>query len=87
MFSVIHENNREALYFSFKNRDNDNMIIEWGNAILKIAKEVDGGIIVFFPSYRLLDNLIDTWKENKDTQWERLSEGSIYEQLSIYLLI
>jgi hypothetical protein len=35
-----------------------------GNSIFAAVEHVKGGILVFFPSYRLLHNLLDTWRQD-----------------------
>jgi Rad3-related DNA helicase len=41
--------------FSYKNRDNVEMIKDLGETIVEVCKTVTGGILVFFPSYPLMN--------------------------------
>ncbi|KAK4614734.1 ATP-dependent DNA helicase chl1 [Fulvia fulva] len=52
--------------FSFKSR-NDASALRLGNALLQIAPEVQGGMVVFFPSYGYLEKVLSIWKGQKIT--------------------
>jgi Rad3-related DNA helicase len=51
------------LEFSYGNRDNMEMIDDLGLTIAKIAERVPGGVLIFFPSYWLMDKLYDRWAD------------------------
>ncbi|GAV72683.1 DEAD_2 domain-containing protein/Helicase_C_2 domain-containing protein [Cephalotus follicularis] len=61
---------------SFRNRDSPEYKQELGNAIVNFARIVPDGLLVFFPSYYLLDQCIGCWKNsshaNSTTIWERI---------------
>ncbi|XP_038718615.1 regulator of telomere elongation helicase 1 homolog isoform X1 [Tripterygium wilfordii] len=61
---------------SYRNRDSIEYKQELGNAIVNFARIVPDGLLVFFPSYYLLDQAIGCWKklgnENSTTIWERI---------------
>ncbi|KAK8503390.1 hypothetical protein V6N12_034785 [Hibiscus sabdariffa] len=61
---------------SFRNRDSPEYKQELGNAIVNFARIVPDGLLVFFPSYYLLDQCISFWKNmgntNSSTIWERI---------------
>ncbi|KAL5824826.1 hypothetical protein ACOSQ3_020889 [Xanthoceras sorbifolium] len=65
-----------SLNSSYRNRDSLEYKQELGNAIVNIARIVPDGLLVFFPSYYLLDQCIGCWKnkthENSSTIWERI---------------
>jgi chromosome transmission fidelity protein 1 len=48
--------------FTFKTRNRANFA-RAGRAIEKVAQEVQGGLVIFFPSYGLLEDVVRTWKE------------------------
>ena len=50
--------------FGFKNRNNIDMINDAGYSIMNICTAVPGGIVVFFPSYAYLDNVLSVWKKS-----------------------
>ncbi|KAI2464854.1 DNA repair helicase [Annulohypoxylon bovei var. microspora] len=62
--------------FSFQKRSDKSMIRELGIAILNICTAVPDGVVVFFPSYGYLDEVVATWKEASAGQskslWEKL---------------
>ncbi|KAI3995365.1 hypothetical protein MKX01_015105 [Papaver californicum] len=64
---------------SYRNRDSIEYKQELGNAIANFARIVPDGLLVFFPSYYLLDQCIGCWKDlghagstNSTTVWERI---------------
>ncbi|XP_021298609.1 regulator of telomere elongation helicase 1 isoform X2 [Herrania umbratica] len=61
---------------SYRNRDSPEYKQELGNAIVNFARIVPDGLLVFFPSYYLLDQCISYWKNmgnaNSSTIWERM---------------
>lgn len=42
--------------FSYQNRDNQLMWRDLGNSVIRIAEKTPGGILMFFPSYRVLES-------------------------------
>lgn len=57
--------NNTSFEFLFDKRNNSKMLIELGNAILKITEMTPDGIVIFFPSYKYLNVVMDVWKQNK----------------------
>ncbi|PON35161.1 DNA helicase (DNA repair), Rad3 type [Trema orientale] len=61
---------------SYRSRDSLEYKQELGNAIVNFARIVPDGLLVFFPSYYLLDQCIGCWKNtsqaNSTTIWERI---------------
>ncbi|TYI78717.1 hypothetical protein E1A91_D06G232700v1 [Gossypium mustelinum] len=61
---------------SFRFRDSPEYKQELGNAIVNFARIIPDGLLVFFPSYYLLDQCISCWKNmgntNSSTIWERI---------------
>ncbi|KAL9666278.1 hypothetical protein QQ045_000604 [Rhodiola kirilowii] len=64
---------------TYRNRDTKEYKQELGNAIVNFARIVPDGVLVFFPSYYLLDKCIGFWKDvtttgstNSSTVWERI---------------
>ncbi|KAJ0076402.1 hypothetical protein Patl1_34125 [Pistacia atlantica] len=65
-----------SLNSSYRNRDSLEYKQELGNAIVNIARIVPDGLLIFFPSYYLLDQCIGCWKNmshgNSTSIWERI---------------
>ncbi|GLT52921.1 hypothetical protein SLA2020_262300 [Shorea laevis] len=61
---------------SYRSRDSIEYKQELGNAIVNFARIVPDGLLVFFPSYYILDQCIGCWKNmshaNSTTIWERI---------------
>ncbi|XP_055961935.1 regulator of telomere elongation helicase 1 homolog isoform X2 [Mercurialis annua] len=61
---------------SYRNRDSIEYKQELGNAIVNFTRIVPDGLLVFFPSYYLLDQCIACWKNvghaKSTTIWERI---------------
>ncbi|KAI1170110.1 helicase C-terminal domain-containing protein [Nemania sp. FL0916] len=68
--------NRVEFEFSYQKRSDKTMIRELGLAILNICTVVPDGVIVFFPSYGYLDEVVGVWGETDGTQspsiWSKL---------------
>ncbi|KAI1458608.1 DNA repair helicase [Annulohypoxylon moriforme] len=62
--------------FSFQKRSDKSMIRDLGIAILNICTAVPDGVVVFFPSYGYLDEVVATWNETSAGQtqslWDKL---------------
>jgi regulator of telomere elongation helicase 1 len=56
--------NNVPFNFNYQNKDNFEMIDELGITIAKVAKNVPGGILVFFPSYWLMDKCYERWEKS-----------------------
>uniref|UniRef100_A0A1B0FG92 Regulator of telomere elongation helicase 1 homolog n=1 Tax=Glossina morsitans morsitans TaxID=37546 RepID=A0A1B0FG92_GLOMM len=53
---------REPLMSNFQNRDNPKYISSLGSTILNVARIVPDGLLVFFPSYPLLNQCVNSWQ-------------------------
>ncbi|KAL2612609.1 hypothetical protein R1flu_024301 [Riccia fluitans] len=70
-----------ALNSSYKTRDSPEYKQDLGNTIVNFARIVPDGLLVFFPSYHLLNSCIEAWQSvprgatvNSSTIWERISK-------------
>ncbi|XP_037894820.1 regulator of telomere elongation helicase 1 homolog isoform X2 [Glossina fuscipes] len=53
---------REPLMSNFQNRDNPKYVSSLGSTILNVARIVPDGLLVFFPSYPLLNQCVNSWQ-------------------------
>lgn len=63
--------------FSFQRRSDKDTISRLGQALLNICSVVPDGVVVFFPSYGYLDEVIEAWKtatgaDGSKPLWDRL---------------
>ncbi|KAJ6443587.1 metaphase-anaphase transition protein (Mlo2) [Purpureocillium lavendulum] len=62
--------------FSFQRRGDRALMAQLGLALLNVCAVVPDGVVVFFPSYGYLDEVVSAWREHKGdnaaTIWERL---------------
>ena len=61
--------------FSFQRRGDKNMLAQLGLALINICAIVPDGVVVFFPSYNYLDEVIAAWQTAAGTEatiWTRL---------------
>lgn len=72
-------NSDDLFEFSFQKRSNKAMIKRLGQALLNICSVVPDGVVVFFPSYGYLDELVAIWQTADPAElgggksvWERL---------------
>lgn len=49
--------------FSYQNKDNMEMVDELGKTVAQIAKNVPGGVLMFFPSYWLMNSVYERWEQ------------------------
>lgn len=53
--------NGQEFKFDYNNRDNIEMQDDLALTIAKIATRTPGGILIFFPSYKVMNDLHDRW--------------------------
>lgn len=75
----------QSFEFSYQRRGDQEMIGQLGLAMLNMCSIVPDGVVVFFPSYGYLDQVVEVWKKKRagDTQstWERLkSKKTIFQE-------
>ncbi|KAM5341850.1 hypothetical protein ACJ41O_014881 [Fusarium nematophilum] len=62
--------------FSFQRRSDPEMITQLGLAILNLCSLVPDGVVVFFPSYGYLDEVVSAWQKSQGANaqpiWDRL---------------
>ncbi|KAI8676209.1 ATP-dependent DNA helicase CHL1 [Fusarium sp. Ph1] len=62
--------------FSFQRRSDPEMITQLGLAILNLCSLVPDGVVIFFPSYGYLDEVVAAWQKSQGANaqpiWERL---------------
>ena len=63
--------------FTYEKRSSTTVIEALGRCILDLCAAIPDGIVLFFPSYRYMDEVILQWKRD-----EKAAEGSIWDQLS-----
>ncbi|KAK5643901.1 hypothetical protein RI129_007746 [Pyrocoelia pectoralis] len=49
---------------SFKNRDNPEYIASLGRTILNLSRMIPNGMLIFFPSYPIMQKFTEYWQEN-----------------------
>lgn len=49
------------LNFSYQNRDNTDVFRELGETVARVAETTPGGVLIFFPSYRILETAHEQW--------------------------
>ncbi|KAI1332440.1 DNA repair helicase [Xylariaceae sp. FL0255] len=69
-------NNRMEFEFSFQKRNDKAMIREFGGAILNACTVVPDGVVVFFPSYGYLEEVVQAWSQSSNPEapsiWQKL---------------
>lgn len=62
--------------FSFQHRGDKAMITQLGLAVLNLCSLVPDGVVIFFPSYGYLDEVVAVWQQqqgNAQPIWDRLA--------------
>lgn len=75
--SMKPNNADDSFEFSFQKRSDKTMIRRLGQALLNICSVVPDGVVVFFPSYGYLDELVAIWQamdpaDGGKSVWDRL---------------
>ena len=50
--------------FSYQNKDNQRMLDELGLTVARFSKHVPGGLLIFFPSYWLMNSIYERWVDS-----------------------
>lgn len=59
MISILSKGEKgNSLNFSYKSRDDENLLRDLAKALIKISDSTNGGILVFFPSYLALQKFV-----------------------------
>ncbi|KAH3663131.1 hypothetical protein OGATHE_004707 [Ogataea polymorpha] len=61
---VVKRRQEVEFEFSFDKRNDKKMINALGDTILEMVAVVPDGMVVFFPSYKYLDQLVELWKKS-----------------------
>tara|TARA_R110002003_G_scaffold63_1_gene5782 strand:+ start:5338 stop:6849 length:1512 start_codon:yes stop_codon:yes gene_type:complete len=77
---VVTSSSGAEFNFTFEHRNEESTIINLGDALLLMARNIPDGVVVFFPSYIYLDACIAAWKRlhmpaSKATIWDRLDQA------------
>ncbi|KAF0978568.1 hypothetical protein FDP41_002388 [Naegleria fowleri] len=65
---------------SYTNRASESYLREIGGTLLNLSKIVPDGLLVFFPSYTLMDQCVELWKKSmggSKSIWESVSQNKI----------
>jgi regulator of telomere elongation helicase 1 len=68
-----------ALNSTFQNREKEEYQIEVGNVLLNLARIVPDGLLVFFPSYTVMERCLSKWSTLQKGQ-----SKTIYDSISKY---
>ncbi|XP_075156195.1 regulator of telomere elongation helicase 1 [Haematobia irritans] len=63
---------REQLISNYQNRDNPKYISSLGSTILNVSRLVPDGLLVFFPSYPMLNQCVNSWQASG--LWSSISQ-------------
>lgn len=59
---ISHGPDKETLNSNFQNRDNPKYIDSLGRTILSFCPSIPGGLLIFFPSYFIMNTCKDKWQ-------------------------
>lgn len=60
------------LHSGYENRNNDKYINSLGMAIFNISRQIPNGLLVFFPSYALMNKCMETWQQTG--VWDNMND-------------
>lgn len=56
---------RTEFRFDYNNRENHEMLDDLADSIVKVIEKVPGGVLIFFPSYKLMNDIYNHWSETR----------------------
>lgn len=59
----------QLLNSSYERREDKDYIAELGNTLVALSKVIPGGMLIFFPSYSVMDKAIDEWGGPMGRKW------------------
>ena len=63
---LTQDNDGRPINFSYKTREDDNFFIAFAHTLISIFRSIKlGGILVFVPSYVVLNKMKKVWRANK----------------------
>jgi DNA excision repair protein ERCC-2 len=62
---ITKGNDQGTISTAYAYRDNDTVTAHYGNLVLNLSKQIPDGIVVFFPSYAYMENILLSWNEAK----------------------
>jgi len=68
----IVANNKREFEFSFDKRNDTEMLKDLGISIISLVANIPAGVVIFFPSYKFLANVLDIWKQS--SIWELMNQ-------------
>ncbi|KAK3936929.1 ATP-dependent RNA helicase chl1 [Diplogelasinospora grovesii] len=74
--SPTHSNALDPFMFTFSQRSDKKMIRSLGLTLLNVCSAVPDGVVMFFPSYGYLDEVVAVWQTaepNTKSLWDRLA--------------
>lgn len=80
----VAADDKDAFDFSFARRSDRAMIRRLGTALLNVCNVVPDGIVVFFPSYGYLDEVVTSWQSMATDGSTVSASSSASQQQSIY---
>lgn len=77
-----NSNPSDCFEFSFQRRQEPAMIRQLGLALLNICSVVPDGVVVFFPSYGYLDQVVAAWQTPETTTTAATTQPTIWDRLA-----
>jgi len=59
----------KILKSTFERRDDKDYIIELGNTLVALSRVIPGGLLIFYPSYSVMEKCIDEWGGPLGRKW------------------
>lgn len=65
ILSISRGLNKKPLTTKFELRKDKETLLDYGKTLIELIKNIPNGTIVFFPSYELMENMLDLWEKHK----------------------
>lgn len=60
----------------YQNRNNDKYINSLGMAIINISRQIPNGLLIFYPSYALMNKCMESWQQTE--VWENMNDIKVW---------
>ena len=73
----------KTLTSTYKSRDDPSYILELGNTIISLCRVIPGGVLIFFPSYGVMESCVERWggpmSSRSSTQKNKNSKQNFFQ--------
>ena len=62
---MTHDVNQREINFSYKSRGDSQFYVSVAHTLIRLFRQVKGGVLVFVPAYSVLNQMKKVWRQHK----------------------